>query len=102
MVMNPNVRKKNGLILNIDAKMRYYGVPDPYARSNEYYKNHSICLLEVTEEEDVGNWEWDELSNTDRWYEQVILPAFREHNEKYDASSGAFNMSALGDALFEM
>lgn len=36
--------------------MRYYGIPDLYAKLNEYYKNHYICLWEVTEAEVVGQW----------------------------------------------
>ena len=74
----------------------------PCNRSNEYYKNHYICLWEVTEEEVIGKWKWDDLLKTDRWYERVILPAFKEHNGKYDVSDRVFKMSALRDALFEM
>ncbi|KAF5858584.1 hypothetical protein ETB97_003977 [Aspergillus alliaceus] len=101
-VVNPYIRIDKGLpVLNMADEMRHYGVPDPYGRANEYYKNHYICLWEVTEEEVVGNWEWDDLLKTNRWYEQVILLAFKEHNERYDARSGAFKMSALRDALFD-
>ncbi|KAL3468095.1 hypothetical protein BJX64DRAFT_246868 [Aspergillus heterothallicus] len=101
-VVNPNVRIAKGLpVLNMVDEMRHYGVPDPYGRAKEYYKNHYICLWEVTEEEVVGNWEWDDLVKTDRWYEQVILPAFKEHNDRYNARSEAFKMSALRDALFD-
>ncbi|KAL3471584.1 hypothetical protein BJX99DRAFT_263084 [Aspergillus californicus] len=101
-VVNANVRTREGFpILNMDAEMRYYGVPDPYSRSNEYYKNHYICLWEVTEKEAVGNWEWDDLIRTDDWYERIILPAFKGHNDRYNARSEAFAMSALKNALFE-
>lgn len=101
-VLNPNVRAKKGLpILNMDAEMRYYGIPDPYGKSNKYYKNHYVCLWEVTEEEFIGNWLWEELLRTDRWYEQVILPAFERHNDKHLVNNGALNMSDLRDALLE-
>ena len=94
--VNPNARMKNGFsIRNMDAEMRYYGIPDPYGKLNKYYRNHCICLWEVTEEEVVGYWEWDDLLKTDCWYKQVTLPAFKRHNEKYDACSGALNMSVL-------
>ena len=81
--------------------MRYYGVLDPYNRSHEYYKSHCICLWEVTEDESVGNWEWDDLIKTDNWYERIILPAFKEHNNRYNARSKAFAMSEMKDALLE-
>lgn len=72
-VVNSNVRIAKGLpVLNMADEMRHYGVPDPYGRANEYYKNHYICLWEVTEEEDVGNWEWDDLVKTDRWYSRRL------------------------------
>lgn len=101
-VVNPNVRIDKCLpVLNMADEMRYYGVPDPYGRANQYYKNHYICLWEVTEEEVVGTWEWHNIRKTDGWYEQVILPAFKEHNDQYDARNKAFRMSALRDALFD-
>lgn len=42
-----------------------------------------ICLWEVTEEEFVGNWSWEELHRIDGWYVQVIFPAFERHNDKH-------------------
>ncbi|RDH26519.1 hypothetical protein BDQ94DRAFT_164417 [Aspergillus welwitschiae] len=76
-VLNPNVRIDKGLpVLNMVDEMRYYGVPDPYGRANNYYKNHYICL-----------WE---LLKADCWYEQVILPASKEHNDRYNAHNKAF------------
>ncbi|KAE8371535.1 hypothetical protein BDV26DRAFT_286704 [Aspergillus bertholletiae] len=96
-------KKKRGSIpvLNMVGEMHHYGVPDPYDKAYEYYENHYICIWEVTEEEVVRNWEWDDLLKTDRWYEQVILPAFKVHNDQYDADSEAFKMSTLRDALSE-
>jgi hypothetical protein len=70
-------------------------------RDTRYYKNHHICLWEVTEEEFVGNWDWDSLVDFGPWYEQIILPAFKAHNDKYEARGEAFKMTALQDALFE-
>ncbi|KAF3484304.1 uncharacterized protein GIQ15_03628 [Arthroderma uncinatum] len=99
--LNPNVRAKNGLpILNMDKEMRFYGVPDPYGKSNEYYKNHYVCLWEVAKEEIVGHWEWADLLETDHWYEDIILPTFKTHNRNY-FGGGAFDMSALLDLLPE-
>jgi mRNA deadenylase 3'-5' endonuclease subunit Ccr4 len=85
----------------MDAEMSYYGVSDPYDESSRYYKNHLICLWEVTAEEVVGHWKWDDLLKIDCWYEQVILPAFEEHNDKYRVSTETFKLGALWSALFE-
>lgn len=102
-VLNPNVRAKKGLpILNMDIEMRYYEIPDPYDMSYEYYGNHYVCLWEVTEEEFVGNWSWEYLRNIDGcWYEQVVFPAFKKHNDKHLVGDGALGMSDLRDALPE-
>ncbi|KAL2831917.1 hypothetical protein BJY01DRAFT_239941 [Aspergillus pseudoustus] len=101
-VINPMVRIQKGLpMLSMEIEMDQYGVPDPYPQANEYHKDHHICLWEVTEEEFVGNWDWRSLVESDRWYEQIILPAFRAHNEKHDARGEAFKMTELQDALFE-
>jgi len=102
-VLNPKVREKKGLpILNMDIEMRYYEIPDPYGRSNKYYRNHYVCLWEVTEEEFVGNWSWEELHRIDGWYERVVFPAFKKHNDKHLVGDGALSMSDLWDALFEI
>lgn len=69
-MVNLNIRIDKGFpVLNMADEMRYYGVSDPYGRANKYYKNHYICLWEVTEEEVVGTWEWYDLLKTDCWYE---------------------------------
>lgn len=100
-VLNLRIRVKNGLpILNMDAEMRYYEICDPYNKANEYYKSEYICLWEVTKEEVVGHWGQEDLLETDRWYEKVILPAFKRHNDIY-FGDGAFDMSALLDVLPE-
>ena len=88
-------------MLSIEIEMVHYGVPDPYRKANEYYHNHHICLREITEEEVVGNWDWKSLVDFGPWYEQNILPAFKAHNDRYEARGEAFKMTALQDALFE-
>lgn len=101
--VSPNVRVVSGLpILDMDAEMRHYEIPDPYKRSSEYYKDHYLCLWEVTEPEIVGGWEWVDLVQNDHWYEEIVMPAFKEHNERFFArpSNGeALNLSALLNAL---
>lgn len=49
---------------------------------------------------EIGHGE--ELHRIEGWYEQVILPAFKRHNDKHLVSDGALNMSDLRDALFEI
>lgn len=50
-------------------------------------------------EEVVGHWAWDDLVETDGWYEQAVLPAFKMHNDRYLVSDKALDMSALWSAL---
>lgn len=58
--------------------MQNYGIPDPYGRGNQYYINHHVCLWQVTEAEIVGHWPWTALEHDSNWYENIIMPAFRE------------------------
>ncbi|KAK2797613.1 hypothetical protein FQN50_009126 [Emmonsiellopsis sp. PD_5] len=102
-VANPNVRIANGLpMLDMDAEMHHYGIPDPYKRSNKYYKDHYLCLWEITESEVVAHWQWDHLVENDHWYEKIVLPEFGTHNERFFAGppeGEALDLSALLDAL---
>lgn len=82
--------------------MDYYEIPNPYGESNSYYTDHYICLWEVTDDETIGHWEWDDLSQNDRWYEEIILPAFIEHDKRALASplnEGVFNLESILDVL---
>ncbi|EGE83154.2 hypothetical protein BDDG_06098 [Blastomyces dermatitidis ATCC 18188] len=83
----------------MDAEMRYYGVPDSYQQSYQYYKDEYLCLWEVTVHEIVGHWQWDELDETSSWYEKIILPAFKNHNEIHLAGREVLDMLDLLDAL---
>ncbi|PPJ53773.1 hypothetical protein CBER1_04543 [Cercospora berteroae] len=83
-VTNPNVRLINGLpIVDIYAEMQHYRVEDPYRMEYHYYKDGYLCLWEVTPEEVVGRWKWDDLSQYINWYEDIIMPAYREHERKF-------------------
>jgi hypothetical protein len=56
--------------------MDYYGVKDPYGKY-QYYIDHYLCLWEVTGREVIGHWELADLVTNERWYHEIILPAFR-------------------------
>ncbi|KAJ5707065.1 hypothetical protein N7488_006866 [Penicillium malachiteum] len=47
-----------------------------------YYMSHELCLWEVTKEEIVGTWAWEDFWKYPDWYEEVILPAYRAHSEE--------------------
>jgi hypothetical protein len=101
-VINPKVRVANRLpILDMAAEMSHYGVPNPYGRTM-YYRNHYLCLWEVTEPEVIGSWAWDDLAKEANWYEEIILPAFKEHDlrlNRVTPDEQNFDLSSLGDAL---
>jgi len=77
-VVDPNVRLAAGRpILDVAAEMGYYGIIDPYGRSNQFYQDHYVCLWQVTGDEVIGKWDWNELVNHEHWYDEVVMPAFR-------------------------
>lgn len=81
-VIDPRRRINNGLpVLDVEAEMEFYSIPNPYGKGNEYYIDHYVCLWEVTEDEIVGNWSWDDLKDDAGWYENIIMPAFRAFTE---------------------
>ena len=86
-VIHPNTRLRNGLpILDFAAEMKHYNVRNPYGGQNKYCKDHYICLWQVTEKEIIGHWNWDELVESGNWYEDIIMPAFREFSKYSDLS----------------
>ncbi|KAI1409585.1 hypothetical protein F5Y13DRAFT_181886 [Hypoxylon sp. FL1857] len=95
-VIDPNSRIRNGLpILDVEAEKGHYNIPDPYKKGNEYYRNHYVCLWQVTEAEIVGQWEWDDLANNENWY-QEIMHAFRAFTSS--ASNTGSSDSSVGEA----
>jgi hypothetical protein len=68
-VVDPNVRLAAGFpVLDVAAEMDHYDISDPYGRSNQYYKDHYVCLWQVSEREVVGQWSWSELITHGNWY----------------------------------
>jgi hypothetical protein len=66
--INPATRLRIGLpILDVVKEMDHYDIPDPYDKGSKYYINHYVCLWEVTEEEIIGHYDWQELSKTTNW-----------------------------------
>ncbi|EFR05163.1 hypothetical protein MGYG_08176 [Nannizzia gypsea CBS 118893] len=103
IAINPAVRAAIGLpIIDMGVEMRCYGIPDPYHRNHEYYKDHYLCLWEVTAPEVIGCWEWHELVRNSHWYEEIVIPKTEEHGRRYSGGrdgDGAFRMSSLWNAL---
>ncbi|KAH8763665.1 hypothetical protein F5883DRAFT_361506, partial [Diaporthe sp. PMI_573] len=78
-VVDPKQRIANGLpVLDVLTEMENYEILDPYGLGNHYYINEHVCLWEVTEAEIVGHWEWDDLEQNENWYENIVMPAFKE------------------------
>jgi hypothetical protein len=100
-VIDPTVRFRSGFpILDVAAEMEYYCIPDPYNRGSKYYIDHYVCLWEVTREEIVGHYKWEELATTTDWYDEVIIPAFRKFSGRMRPESAttratAFDMSTM-------
>lgn len=99
-VLDPNARIADGLpILDVRAEMNNYGIPDPYRRSDEYYIDHYVCVWEVTEQEIIGHWEWNDLVANKQWYHDIILPAFREHSRRTISRSPEEETLGLSSAM---
>ena len=83
VVVDPRIRLKIGLpVLHYKEEMVYYEIQSRYERN--YWDGHYLCLWEVTPEEVVGVWEWDDLRSELNWFEEIIMPAVEEHREERD------------------
>jgi hypothetical protein len=68
----------------------------------EYFKDHYLCLWEVTGGEVIGHWEWTDLVANERWYHEIILPAFRKHTIPRTLAEDTLDLSALMNQLSSM
>ncbi|KAF2759006.1 hypothetical protein EJ05DRAFT_463663 [Pseudovirgaria hyperparasitica] len=98
IVVDPIARKRNRMpFLHVLDEMDYYDIPDPYNQRNRYYRDHYICLWEVTPDEVVGQWDYDDLlSTSEDWYEDIILPAVENFRQKTTASDAEELANLLG------
>ena len=88
VAINPRVRQRKRLpILSVADEMKYYRIRDPYGRDGAYYKDHYVCLWEIAPDEVIGDWDWGQLETKGSWYEDVVLPAFHQHEEVASALS---------------
>ncbi|CAG8428025.1 unnamed protein product [Penicillium salamii] len=67
----------------MESELRYYEVEDPYRKGYSYYKDQYLCLWEVTPDEVVGHWDWDDLIENVGWYDDEIVPALKEHTNHF-------------------
>jgi hypothetical protein len=99
-VIGPNVRLRKGLpILNLYQEMEHYGISNPYGSWSRYCVDHYICLWQVTEEEIVGHWKWDELAVSENWFEDTVMPAFRDFDQKSKQRADNTDLSEIMDRL---
>jgi hypothetical protein len=99
-VIDPNTRLRYGLpILDLDAEMNHYNIPNPYGEHGQYCVDHYICLWQVTEREIIGHWEWDELVASGNWYQDIVMPAFRDFVRRSAEKEKSSDLSVIMDRL---
>ena len=89
VAIDPKRRLKKHLpILDLSREMAKYGVEDPYGKSGQFYPDEYLCPWEVTGEEVIGVWKWNELTRCKDWYQEKIMPTFRDsRNRSCDSSA---------------
>jgi hypothetical protein len=83
-VINPDARTHAGLpTISVAQAMKDYRVDFPaHYWKKTYDKDYHLCLWEVSREEIVGHYEWDTLRNNPDWYQEIILPAYQDHERR--------------------
>ena len=80
VVVDPRIRIEIGLpVLHYKEEMEHYGVQSRYG--HDYWSGHYLCLWEVTPEEVVDVWAWNDLRSQRNWFEEIIMPAVERHRE---------------------
>lgn len=74
------------LILDVLVEMEHYRITDSYKKSNQYYKDHYLCVWEVTEREIIGHRDCSDLVTNEQWSDEIILATFREHERTISRS----------------
>ena len=75
--------------------MAYYKVQSRYGR--DYWHCHYLCLWEVTPEEVVGIWSWDDLRNERNWFEEIVMPTIIAHGESQESRRVADNDAPVAE-----
>ncbi|KAL4929893.1 uncharacterized protein BDV17DRAFT_290247 [Aspergillus undulatus] len=92
IVVNPNValqrqgqvhRDGKQAVLDLGSQLRHFGMENPLEGHPAELGNRLLYLDKIERTDVVGRWPWAELENNERWYEDVILPAFRKHDEAF-------------------
>jgi len=82
-VIHPIARLKLGLpMIKMVDEQEYYDCELP--RDGWSYENEFLCLLAVTPKEVVGCWYWSELRENSNWYEDVIMPKYRQFEREHE------------------
>lgn len=99
VVIDPGYRLQRGLpVLDMANEAEWYGVECPYPEN--YFTDHYLCLWEVTPAEVVDTWSWDDLRRDDNWYENIIVPAFKERRAARQRAAESLEAAARDvDAL---
>jgi hypothetical protein len=80
--IDPNIRIRNNLpILDLATEMKHYNITNPYGKRDQYCVDHYVCLWQVTENEIIGHWRWNKLTEVENWYEDIIIPAFQNFHQ---------------------
>lgn len=102
-VIDPNTRIGNGLpILDVAAEIKEYKIPDPYGQKGRHHIDEYVCPWQVTEPEIVGHWDWDELEQRENWYQDIIMPAFREFTKRHTVNPAEGTSDDLLPGLNEL
>ena len=87
VVVDPRIRIEIGLpVLHYKEEKEHYGVQSRYER--DYWSGHYLCLWEVTPEEVVDVWAWNDLRSQRNWFEETVMPAVEIHRENRERCLG--------------
>ena len=99
VVVDPRIRIEIGLpVLHYKEDKEHYGVQSRYER--DYWSGHYLCLWEVTPEEVVDVWVWNDLRGQRNWFEEIVMPAVETHRENRERRLVEDNelLEAAGDS----
>jgi hypothetical protein len=72
-LVDPQARLRLRLpILRFADEFQHYKLYNP--TRIDVLTSHWICLWEVTPDEVVWTWDWDDLKGNPQWYQEIVLP----------------------------